>query len=215
MKSFVITIMDHPKSVESAERCIKTFKRHHPTDEIEMFNAITPDYNVFSLAEYYKIPLENFQEVYSKYDRCVSAFMSHYMLWRKCIELDEPIIIFEHDAYVTNKIPDMSFKGCVNIGKPSYGKFNGPTTLGVGPLMSKRYFPGAHAYIVSPQGAEAIIKESIFKAGPTDTFLNLRTFPWLEECYPWPVESRDSFTTIQNKTGCLAKHNFGEKYEIV
>lgn len=215
MKSFVITIMDHPKSVEMAERCIKTFKRHQGDDSIEMFDAITPDHNVFSLAEYYKIPMAGFHEVYSRYDRCLSAFMSHYMLWRKCVELDEPIVIFEHDAFITNKIPNMTFTGCISIGKPSYGKWNPPLTLGVNRLTSKKYFPGAHAYILSPDGAKALIKQAKRSAGPTDTYLNLKTFPWLQEYYPWPVEARDTFTTIQNENGCYAKHNFGLKYEII
>ena len=46
-------------------------------------------------------------------------------------------------------------------------------------------------------------------------FLNINTFPFLEEHYPWPVEARDSFTTIQSEMGCRAKHNFNEEYEII
>ena len=45
--------------------------------------------------------------------------------------------------------------------------------------------------------------------------LNKNNFPWLQECYPWPVEADDSFTTIQKTEGCLAKHNYGESYEII
>ena len=37
----------------------------------------------------------------------------------------------------------------------------------------------------------------------------------LGEYYPWPVEARDSFTTIQKKEGCYAKHNYGETYDII
>ena len=43
----------------------------------------------------------------------------------------------------------------------------------------------------------------------------MNTFRWLEEFYPWPVESKDSFTTIQKTEGCLAKHGYGEAYEII
>ena len=51
--------------------------------------------------------------------------------------------------------------------------------------------------------------------GPTDTFLNLDNFPWLQEYYPWIVEAKDNFTTIQNENGCQAKHNYNETYEII
>ena len=53
------------------------------------------------------------------------------------------------------------------------------------------------------------------KAKNTDVFLHLDIFPDLEEYYPWPVEAWDSFTTIQNPEGCLAKHNYGQQYEII
>ena len=53
------------------------------------------------------------------------------------------------------------------------------------------------------------------KAIPTDVYLNLDLFPFLEEYYPWPVEAQDSFSTIQNTNGCLAKHNYGEGYQLL
>ena len=60
-----------------------------------------------------------------------------------------------------------------------------------------------------------LIDQARMEARPTDVFLNINTFPFLEERYPWPVEAHDSFTTIQSEMGCRAKHNYNEKYEIV
>lgn len=76
-------------------------------------------------------------------------------------------------------------------------------------------FPGAHAYQVSWQAAEVLIKTAKSRAAPTDVFLNKNSFPFLQEYYPWPVVCADNFTTIQNERGCYAKHNFGETYEIL
>jgi GR25 family glycosyltransferase involved in LPS biosynthesis len=81
--------------------------------------------------------------------------------------------------------------------------------------MSKRYFPGAHAYQVNPTGAQKLIDQARVYARPTDVFLNIDTFPWLQEYYPWPVEARDTFTTIQKTEGCLAKHNYNDSYKII
>jgi hypothetical protein len=36
----------------------------------------------------------------------------------------------------------------------------------------------------------------------------------LEEYYPWPVEVRESFSTIQKTQGCLAKHMYNKDYVI-
>ena len=87
--------------------------------------------------------------------------------------------------------------------------------LGVGPLTTKKYFPGAHAYMVSPTGARQLVDKSKTHAKPTDIFLNLGNFPWLQEYYPFVAKADDSFTTIQNKNGCTAKHNYNDSYRIM
>jgi len=215
MKSFVITILENARSVDYAKRCMKSGVTHGGMS-IKHFWAITPESQPFTLAESYGIPLKNFHEVYSRYDRVVSAFMSHFLLWKKCVELKENICIFEHDAVIINNInPQLAFDRVINLGAPSYGKFNTPKTLGAGPLISKRYFPGAHAYMLSPRGAQALIDKAKTHAAPTDVFLNLDNFPFLQEHYPWLAKADDNFSTIQNKNGCVAKHNWGETYELI
>ena len=56
---------------------------------------------------------------------------------------------------------------------------------------------------VFPQDVEKAATE----AEPTDVYLNLDRFPFITEFYPWPIECRDSFSTIQRELGCRAKHN--------
>ena len=69
--------------------------------------------------------------------------------------------------------------------------------------------------MVSNAGAKLLIDQAKIDAGPTDTFLHLDRFNFLQEYYPWPVEARDNFTTIQNESGCIAKHNYNEKLRSV
>lgn len=214
MKSFVITIKDNLKSNQAAERCIKSGLKH--SIQIEKFDAITPKNNPIKLAEQYDIPIGNFKEKYSRFENCLAAFISHYSLWLKCIELNETLLILEHDAVLISDIPDIPYNSkVINMGAPSYGKFTSPSILGFNMLMSKPYFGGAHGYIVTPLGAAELIKAVPTSAKPTDLFFNSNTFSWLQEYYPWPIEARDSFSTIQNTTGCVAKHNYGETYEII
>ena len=103
----------------------------------------------------------------------------------------------------------------MNIGAPSYGNAQTPNILGVNPLTSKPYFPGAHGYMITPAGAKMLISKAKTNAAPTDVFMSLSNFPTLQEYYPWAVEARDSFTTIQKQAGCLAKHSYGETYDII
>ena len=38
-------------------------------------------------------------------NRRIACFLSHYLLWKRCIDIDEPIIIHEHDACYFNQDP--------------------------------------------------------------------------------------------------------------
>lgn len=213
--NFVITIRDNPLSVTSANRCISSAKQFGI--DVAYFDAVAPsNTNIQQKMKDEHIPENGFVEKYSRKENCMAAFLSHYSLWKVAAEKSVEVTIFEHDAVVVNAIPNIiRYQGCINLGAPSYGRFNVPTTLGVGPLVSKPYFPGAHAYRLNPAAAKSLIAAAKQIGRPTDVFLNRETFAWLEEYYPWPVEARDSFTTIQNQVGCLAKHNYSDKYEII
>jgi|TARA_B100001094_G_C18050753_1_gene729890 GR25 family glycosyltransferase involved in LPS biosynthesis len=214
MKSFVITIESIEKSVQAANRCIKTGKKYG--FEIEKFKATTPADNPIEIIHKLGISPQGFAEKYSRRENCIAAFLSHYYLWKKAVDTNENIIIFEHDAIITGSLPEnFKFNKVITFSKPSYGKFNTPIKIGVDGLVQKQYFGGAHGYIVSPEGAKILIEKSKIEAAPTDVFLNLNLFPWLEELYPWICIASDSFTTIQKEAGCLAKHRYDETYEII
>lgn len=215
MKAYVITIEDLPESNEMAERCINSAKPLH----VEKFFGITPKDNPLQILEDEGIPIKNFREKYSYLDNVVSAFLSHYSLWKKCVEDNEEYTIFEHDAVVVQQIPDfINYKSVINLGAPSYGSWITPQHFGVGMLTSKPYFPGAHGYRLKPKGAQMLIDRSKVDGGPTDVFLDIRRFEWLEEFYPWCVEAKDKFSTIQRKAGCEAKHSYQknkDKYKVI
>lgn len=205
--------MDNERSVAAAKRCIESAKIFNI--ECHHFPAVTPKDNIHQKFRDEGINPSRFDEQYSRLENCMSAFLSHYSTWKKCVELNHEITVFEHDAVVVDRIPDfINFRGCINLGKPSYGKFKTPKKMGVNTLTSKLYFPGAHAYRITVSGAKALIKHAKDNAEPTDVFLRLENFPWLEEYYPWPVECKDSFSTIQHTKGCLAKHGYNKDYVI-
>lgn len=213
MQAYVITVMDNDKSVEAAKRCIKSAEKFNV--ECHHFAATTPKDDIKKKFEAEGINPKRFDEQYSRLENCMSAFFSHYSLWKKCIEMGQQITIFEHDAVVVDRIPDfIDFKGAVNLGKPSYGNFKTPKKMGVSTLTSKEYFPGAHAYRITSSAAKILVAHAKENAEPTDVFLRKENFAWLEEYYPWPVECQDYFTTIQHTKGCLAKHGYDNNYII-
>ena len=212
MRAFVIYVPIE-ESIKAAGRCVESAQQFGI--RVETFLGYTPDDKPIQIAEDLKLPLNNFQEKYSRYERCVAAFLSHRRLWDFSAHNNEEVLIFEHDAVVVDNIPDVPYRGVLSYGHPSYGKWVTPSTLGVNKLVSKEYLPGAHAYRVKPEAAKVMLETAKTHAGPTDLFIRNELFSFIDEYYPWPVVVRESFSTIQNETGCLAKHGYGEGYRLL
>ena len=225
MKAFVITIKGHKQSEAASDRFIQSVLKIHPKFVPEKFYGFTPKDNPEAILKQLGYPTKFFVEKYSRYHNAMAAYLSHRAIWEMCSKLNRSAFIFEHDALLVDSLPIKPngnemiahplLGDIVNLGQPSYGNFNTPPNMGINKLTSKQYFPGAHAYFVRPNGANKLLEVSKKRAGPTDTFINLNSFPNLQEWFPWCAIAKDSFTTIQNTNGCLAKHNFNKGYKIV
>lgn len=239
---YIITIKDNEHSMKVAKRCADSLEKFYGEQIIHYtihFDAITPKDNPEEILKKNGIKkLDGFIEPYSRWDNVLAAFTSHFSIWKRIIEKDKAAFIFEHDAVLVDALPISMYYiedskaphspkkakfapnpllgDIVNVGHPSYGKYNTPPNIGINPLTSKRYFPGAHAYYVTPKGAKQLIDVAKREAGPTDVFINYRRFSNLQEWYPWSAVAKDNFSTIQNVNGCLAKHGYNpERYKLV
>lgn len=214
MRCFVITMADNQHSVNYSKRCIESGAKYGV--QVFAHAAFTPANNPAKIAEVHGIRTDTFRERFSRFENALAAFLSHYTLWRAAVDMNDEVLILEHDAVFRGPIPNLSnYDGCISFGAPSYGKFNTPATIGVNKLTSKPYFPGAHAYLVRADRAKQLIDRASVDACPTDVYLHIQRFPFLQEYYPWPVEAHDNFTTIQNEIGCRAKHRYGPGYQIL
>ena len=218
MISYVITMLNNSKSVDASERCIKSANTFGYDPFV--FKAITPKDNPVEIFKRENLPLDKFKtdSRYSRLEPCMCCFLSHRELWKKAAQSGNGILVLEHDAIFRNTLPiEYTFQKFVNLGMPSYGKYITPTREGMYDLFSKSggYLPGTHAYYVSAEGAKLLLDHSKINPAPADLFLNKNSFPWIKEYYPWPIIADDDFTTIQKVEGSLAKHNYGESYEIL
>jgi GR25 family glycosyltransferase involved in LPS biosynthesis len=76
------------------------------------------------------------------------CFLSHYTLWNRCIELNEPIGIFEHDIEFCKPAPTVEFDHLLKLEGFSLKK----------PRPAGEWYEGARAYILKPTGAQRLVE---------------------------------------------------------
>lgn len=111
----------------------------------------------------------------------VGCFYSHYRLWQKCLELNEPILIFEDDVlFERNYIPvewDEVMLLCT--GKEAHKHdfyaeklYNPVDEPGVVKLHNTS-MPGAVGYGITPKGAKKLVEYYQEEFLPADTAMNV------------------------------------------
>lgn len=197
IKGFVITKIGDSVSETMAENCIQSGKNYGFDIEkfagiYENFDQLIADENLFSNPEASK---------HLRHIGVFGCFLSHYFLWKKCIELNIPLAIFEYDAEIFNSLPinflelfedylnlDYARHLYLNNNKGAYidsqlksekieiAKYNPPVPKGSGyKFMNRTHIRGAFGYVIKPSGAIKIIK-GIKSEGiiPADVAPNLK-----------------------------------------
>jgi len=147
------------------------------------------------LAKYNLIPSEYKSNPTNGEKGC---FISHYELWIKCVNDNEPYLILEHDVTMKSKLPADILEGfsdilnldyCGSLRKDQDSYLKCMAVVGSGEIVDiftdinlpkpswknfKTYHVvGAHAYIIKPSGASKLIEVSEL-AGflPVDVHIN-------------------------------------------
>lgn len=110
----------------------------------------------------------------------IGCFMSHYALWKKCIELDEPIMIFEDDVKLYRSFEPIDWEGVliIALGKQTYLTDPWKTYLenptGIPQALNWKNFsmPGCVGYAIKPSAARALVKTYRPYWTPADNAIN-------------------------------------------
>jgi GR25 family glycosyltransferase involved in LPS biosynthesis len=236
MKAFVIALVD-----QSYEPLTRSIEKTESPLELHWLPATTPltikdDRKAFPkfrwtwpmLATQDGLCMETgvFKFVYQakEYSKKIACSLSHMKAWQKCVDLDEPIIIFEADAVVKRKIdiaPDQAFVGmpsnCRVIGlndprgatrrastyhakQVEYGEGINPVStvneLGENPVPQG--LAGNSAYYITPTGAKNLLQGAEeYGMWPNDAFMCKELFPFLRQAYPYytTISGTESTTT--------------------
>jgi len=176
IKSFVIRKPNDDLSERLADECIESAKQFgiHP----EKVSGVYSDHD-FLLAKKGVSPFFKMKESKKNNPGIKGCFLSHFLLWEKCIELNEPIIIFEHDGLMIRPLPDNienmfthillldyasrleNYEGIVKTDSElkitNFDRILGPMKY---KSINKTHFRGSHAHMVKPLGAKTLIESS-------------------------------------------------------
>lgn len=99
----------------------------------------------------------------------IGCFDSHFRLWERCIELDEPIMIFEDDAQIIRPYHPVEFRSVLSLVFSHYkkmqkylGHLETPQGNPRACTYSSASMPGAAGYAIKPHAAKILV----------DTFAN-------------------------------------------
>jgi GR25 family glycosyltransferase involved in LPS biosynthesis len=154
-------LLDFSNSVKLANNAYQSAKFYNW--DVEFFEGTNgqketlKDYNI-KINTAYKKSIRAFERVGT-----VGCFLSHYKLWQKCIELNQPICILEHDVTIHAPFPKIDFdevyKFCI-----------GPKAK---PIYIGEWWASGAGYCITTTGAQKLISfTNNFGAMPADVMLN-------------------------------------------
>ena len=108
------------------------------------------------------------------------CFYSHYKLWQKCVELDEPIIIFEDDIVLTRPYIPVDWKDVLilALGHPAksakYIKYlDDPEGEPLASVYRQSSMPGCCGYALKPHAALKLVETYSNTYLPADNAINV------------------------------------------
>ena len=101
------------------------------------------------------------------------CFLAHFQLWQKCLELDKPIVICEHDGVFIRELPENCLKKFTDVLRlesfhhwlPKYVEKTESSLnnkVGVKTLKTRyrTFYVGYYGYVVKPSGARKLINQA-------------------------------------------------------
>ena len=111
----------------------------------------------------------------------IGCFYSHYGLWKKCVKLNEPIMIFEDDVKFYRPWHPVEWDGVLilSLGKSSFLRdpwksfLEAPTGVPRATRWTNYSMPGASGYAITPAAAKILVKFYRNYFYPADNAINV------------------------------------------
>jgi len=166
----IITLIGNEHSEQVSKDCVEQAAKFGVN--VEVFPGI---YGTDRKSHFAKLGIKSFQNIKYK-PGAYGAILSHYYLYQYCLEIDEPLLILEHDGFLIEPIESSlldKFEDVLklDIYSPYKSKYNSQIeesrniqltiSNNISGIHSKTgygwYTWGAYAYILKPAGARKIL----------------------------------------------------------
>jgi GR25 family glycosyltransferase involved in LPS biosynthesis len=109
----------------------------------------------------------------------MGCFYSHFRLWQKCVDLNEPIIIWEDDIILSRKFINVDWDDVlvVALGHPNKSPkykhlLDSPTDTPTATTYKQSSMPGCCGYAIKPHAAKKLIETYKNTFLPADNAIN-------------------------------------------
>lgn len=214
MDAFVITLYGNEYSERVAQRCIDSANievRRFPACSANRAERVLEGMGIeWTWGRGYR-GLDH-KPYGGDYAARVGCFVSHYMLWKHCKTINEPVLILEHDAVFVRDFAPFEFDHICMINDPRgatpRGEWWSMKMIDRGPGVwpkttvfdDKRPdgLAGNSAYVIKPHAAEKLIRlVDTVGAWPNDALICRQLFDGLQEHFPFITEVQSERSTIQ------------------
>ena len=187
-KTFVIALKDHPISEQQLLDCKNSatnfgwdIETHWGVHGKTITEATWSSINVKPLVKNSSMRLPGQQ----------GCFLSHWNLWNKCIDIDQPIVVLEHDAIIQDKWSDVTTSGVLVKLHANYKSHRVKTNN-----LTGIWTNSSHAYYIEPTSAKSIIKfAKSVGALPVDVMLGSYVVKVAHLGLPELVSRQNSYST--------------------
>lgn len=174
MKFKIIRLNENPISEKYAADCVTQAAKFGI--EVEYFDAVNGLEYQGHLAKLNILPKYKFKKGRAGVYGC---FLSHYYLWKQCVDEDTAYGILEHDGYFVNPLPDNILDKFTDVLKldnlnpflktyetdlaqqesqlTAIEKYFNPKAKFLHKNMTGNYLLGAYGYLIKPHAAKKLI----------------------------------------------------------
>jgi hypothetical protein len=191
-KTFVIALKEHDISLSQLNDCLASAKQHDWN--IEVFWGVNG--KTLSLDSWKDIGVKPLLHKGSmKKLGMWGCFFSHFALWNKCVELNEPIIVLEHDAVIQSVWNPIEIsESLIKLHEHyCFSDDDGWVDSDSGQASSS-----THAYCITPEHASKLIHFSITVGGYSpDRMMGDKVLPISYWGAPSLVSRQNTYSTTQ------------------